>query len=114
MAVIDKPVEQLQIWQGTEEQIKARIDSGDITDTSLAIATDVEYVCPEDIGDGVLTIQKNGVTIATFRANSHDNVTAAFSVTEPVQPDWDQTDSDCLDYIKHKPTVAQITVKRFE
>ena len=58
MAVIENPVSQLEIWQGTEEQIQAKIQSGDITDTSLAIATDVDYVQPNEIGDGTLTIQE--------------------------------------------------------
>ena len=39
--VVDTPVNQLEIWEGTEEQIRAKIDSGEITDNSLAIATDV-------------------------------------------------------------------------
>lgn len=111
---VDTPVEQLKIWQGTEEQVRAKIQSGEIEDTDLAIATDVEYAKPDEIGHGTLTIQKNGNTIAVFSANSSENVTAGFSVTEPIQVDWNQTNSDSLDYIKNKPTVTSIMVKRFE
>ena len=111
--VVDTPVNQLEIWEGTEEQIRAKIDSGEITDESLAIATDVSFVKSNEVGSGVLTIQKNGETIATFNANSSEDVVAGFSVTEPVQPNWNQKNSDSLDYIRNKPTITTITVKRF-
>ena len=114
MAVIENPVSQLEIWQGTEEQIQERIQSGEITDTSLAIATDVDYVQPNEIGDGTLTIQKNVQTIATFKANDSNNATANITVTDPVNANWNQDNPDALDYIKNKPTVTSITVKRIQ
>lgn len=104
----------LKIWSGTDEQIQTAIENGDITDTSISIATDVDYVQPNEIGNGVLTIQKNGTTIGTFSANSNQDTTVSFSVTDPVKSDWEQDNPDSLDYIKNKPTIAQITVKRFE
>lgn len=112
--VENTPVKQLEIWEGTEEQIKAKIDSGDITEESLAIATDVSFVKPNEVGHGVLTIKKNGETIATFDANSKTDVEAALVVTEGVQADWNEENADALDYIRNKPTIATITVKRFE
>ena len=112
--VENTPVKQLEIWEGTEEQIKAKIDSGEITDNSLAIASDVSFVKPDEVGHGVLTIKKNGETIATFNANSDTDVEAALVVTDGVQSDWNQENPDTLDYIKNKPVISTITVKRFE
>lgn len=112
--VVDTPVDPLKIWQGTEEQIQAKIQSGEITDTDIAIATDVSFVKTNEVGHGVLTIKRNGTTIATFNANSDVDVEAGIGITDPVQPDWSQENPNELDYIKHKPTITSITVKRFE
>ena len=54
--------------------------------------------------NGTLTIQKNGVTIATFTANSSENVTANILADTQLQADWNQTDTEAVDYIKNKPT----------
>ena len=112
--VIDTPVDPLKIWQGTEEQIQAKIQSGDITDTDIAIATDVDYVQPNEIGDGTLTIQKNGQTVATFSANDNNDATANITITDPVNADWNQDNPNSLDFIKNKPTITSITVKRIQ
>ncbi len=112
--VEDTLVPELKIWQGTEQQIIDAIDSGDIDDNSISVATDVEFVKPSEIGNGVLTIKKNGTTIGTFSANAKQDVELGFAVVDNVQPDWNQTNPNAEDYIHNKPTISTITVKRFE
>lgn len=56
------------------------------------------------IGDGTLTIQKNGTTVATFTANQTGNVTANIVADQQVQADWNEADTTAPDYIKNKPT----------
>lgn len=57
------------------------------------------------INNGLLTIQKNGTTIATFTANTANNVVANIEADQQVQTDWNQTDTDAPDYIKNKPSI---------
>lgn len=114
MATIDTKVDNLVIWTGTKNQIDDAIEQGVIEDKSIAIATDVSYVKPNELGNGVLTIKKNGTTIGTFSANSKQDVEVGFSVINPVQSDWNEENQDALDYIKNKPVMTSITVKRFE
>lgn len=113
-STVDTKVDDLIIWQGTEQQIRAKIDSGEITDTSIAVATDVSFVKPNEIGNGVLHIKKNGVEIGSFNANSKTDVEISFAVTDNIKPDWNQTNPDAQDYILNKPTISTITIKRFE
>jgi len=114
MATIDTKVDDLIIWTGTKNQIDDAIEQGVIEDKSIAIATDVSYLKPSELGNGVLTIKKNGTTIGTFSANAKQDVELGFAVVDNVQPDWNQTNPDAEDYIHNKPTISTITVKRFE
>lgn len=112
--VEDVKVDDFKVWVGTDEQIQAAIESGDISDESFSVATDVEFVKPSEIGNGVLTIKKNGTTIGTFSANAKQDVELGFAVVDNVQPDWNQTNPNAEDYIHNKPVISTITVKRFE
>lgn len=50
-----------------------------LTGKEFSIDTDI-VAEKSDIGEGVLSIQKNGVNVATFNANSEENVTANITV----------------------------------
>lgn len=58
------------------------------------------------VNNGTLTIQKNGVTVATFTANSSNNVTANIEADAQVQANWNQNNSSQPDYIKNKPDLS--------
>ena len=113
MATVDTKVDDLVIWQGSEEQIQDAIEQGLIDDHSIAVATDVEYAKNSDIGNGKLSITVGENEPIEFSANQKTDVSVTIPVLSQVQSDWNQLNRDATDYIKNKPEVATITVKRF-
>jgi len=112
--VEDVKVDDFKIWVGTDQQIQDAMQSGDISDESFSVATDVEFAKSSEVGKGVLTIKKNGTTIGTFSANASSDVEIGFATIDNVKADWNQTDPNANDYIYNKPVISTITVKRFE
>ena len=85
--------------------------TSDLTNDSGYITKDVDdltnYTKTSDlpvVGDGTLTIQKNGVTVGSFTANQTGNTTVNIEADVQVQTDWEETDSTKVSYILHKPT----------
>lgn len=61
--------------------------------------------------DGVLTIQKNGVTVATFSANSAEDVVANIEADTQVQSDWAEADEESPAFILNKPVLGALAEK---
>lgn len=112
--VEDVKVDDFKIWVGTDQQIQDAMQSGDISDESFSVATDVEFAKSSEVGKGVLTIKKNGTIIGTFSANASSDVEIGFATIDNVKANWNQTDPNANDYIYNKPVISTITVKRFE
>ena len=75
---------------------------------SLGASFDLsEYAKKTDINNGTLTIQKNGVNIATFSANQSGNTTANIVADTQVNADWNATSG--VSQILNKPTIPTTT-----
>lgn len=57
------------------------------------------------VGEGTLTIQKNGTAIGTFNANQNNDATINIEIPAQVQSNWTEADNTKADYIKNKPAV---------
>lgn len=66
------------------------------------------------IGNGILTIQKNGTNIGTFNANATGNTTINIEADKQVQADWNESDTMLPSFVKNKPIIGngQLSVVR--
>ena len=88
------------------DQTTYNVDSfGQVDDVQVNGTSVVENkVANIEIGDGTLTIQKNGNTVGTFTANQSGNTTVNIEADVQQQADWNEVNTSAPDYIKNKPT----------
>lgn len=88
-----------------------------LTDISDAVSTERNTRIQEDgrlsqrieevnsnIGNGTLTIKKDGVQVGTFSANQKGNTEIDLTHAPQKQADWNQENQQEVDFIKNKPT----------
>lgn len=101
------------VWEQPEQGAQLYIDLGKsgadyrrITFPSVAGTLALTSQVPSAPNNGILTIQKNGTTIATFGANQSDNKTA--NITVPVKVSELTNDSG---YTNNTGTVTSVAIK---